>query len=564
MKIKNRFLLVFIVVTVLTGSVLVLAFDSHRDGMQTDVNNVLGERATTGAELLDNRLQGHTQTVVTTSDSPALRNHGEVDQRQALVRFVEQSAFSGASVTDSDGVKTALVEENETGESEVVGQSFADQEYVQRALAGETFVSDPFVAETGNELIVISTPIRNDDGEIVGTFSASYDLDETSLFDVFGSPSSEQAITVSAGSTTLYTTADRFDESETRTATMETTGWVVTSHYDSAAISQELWQLAIIQLLIGVSIIGTITGFGIWVYQAEIRHTERLHRRIENLKHRNYTDTVEFSGAAEWREIGNALDRLTMALASREQMLLVINRFLRHNLRNELNVVIGYAGALGETAETPEERQQIHRIQRATQRVLATADRVRTTEELIDPPTQGDCRELVGILAEQTDQVRAEYPAVTFDLVAPDAVWVAGGDTLEVALYELLSNVAVHGGDQPHATVSITESPDSVTVSIADTGPGIPPEEAALLSGTTNITPLTHSSGFGLWLVNWIVGRYGGTLEIPDTNEGTKIVLTLPRNKASSERDNADDRNGDHDRNPDCDDDMDNSTEKPN
>ena len=551
MKIKNRFLLVFIIVTLLTGSVLVLAFDSHRDGMQTDVDNALDQRATTGAELLDNRLHGHMQTVVTNSDNPALRNHGEADQRRALERFIERSTFSGAAVTDDDGVKTALVEADGSDDSDIVGESFADREYVQRALAGETFVSDPFVADTGNELIVISTPLRNDDGEIVGTFTASYDLDETALFEPFDSPESERAMTVSAGSTTLYTTADRFENSETRTASMETTGWTVTSHYDSAAITSELWQLALIQLLIGVSIMGTITGFGIWVYQAEIRHTERLHRRIENLKKRNYTDDVTFSGATEWREIGSALDQLSTALASREQMLLVINRFLRHNLRNELNVVSGYASALDETAKTPEERRQIRRIQHATRRVLSTANRVRTTEALIDPPDPADCRELVGVLSEQIKQVRAEYPDLTVELVAPESAWIACGETLEVALYELLANVAVHGGDDPHATVSISQSADDVTVSIADTGPGIPAEEAALLSGSTEITPLTHSSGFGLWLVNWIVGRHGGTLEIPETEAGTKIVLTLPRNHSESkprtERESAADSDPDAD-----------------
>jgi signal transduction histidine kinase len=533
MKIKNRFLLVFVVVTVITASVLVVAFDNYRSDIETEVDDTLAERATTASNLLDNRLEGYKETVRVGAANPDLRRHGQPTQRPALARFVERSPFSGASVLDADGRMVEHVGENGTDDEAtaetIIGESFAGRAYVQRALAGETSISEPFQPPTGNEIIVVSTPLYDDQGDIVGVLTAAYYLEETTLFEPLAGTNDAIGITVSTSDRTLYSTAERFDASETTTRTVDTTGWQVTSHYDEAAITAELRQLAVIQFLIGISVIGTITGFGIWVYQAEIRHTERLHRRIENLKRRTYTDDVEFGGATEWREIGSALDRLSTALASREQMLLVINRFLRHNLRNELNVVAGYAATLQQTADDPETARQVNQIQTSADRVLSTAERVRLTETLIDPVDPDVCRELIAVLDEQIQQVRTEYPSVTLDLVAPETAWAACGETMEVAIYELLCNVAVHAGDDPRATVSVTTDAESVTVSIVDTGPGIPAGEAALLCGSADITPLTHSSGFGLWLVNWIVTRHGGELRIPDTEGGTTVVLTLPR-----------------------------------
>lgn len=533
MKIKNRFLLVFVVVAVITASVLVLAFDTYRSDVEADVDDTLAERATTASDLLDNRLEGYKRTARVGAANPDLRRHGEPNQRPALAAFVERSPFSGASVLDADGRMVEHVSENETDDEAtaetIIGESFADRPYVQRALAGETSISEPFRPPTGNEIIVVSTPLYDEQDEVVGVLTAAYYLDETTLFEPLAGDNDAIGVTVEAGNQTLYSTAERFESSRTTTRTVDATGWQVTGHYDEAAIGAALWDLAAIQFLIGVSVIGTITGFGVWVYLAEIRHTERLHRRIENLKQRNYTDDVEFSGATEWREIGTALDRLSTALASREQMLLVINRFLRHNLRNELNVVTGYAATLRQSTEDPETRRQVNRIQTSADRVLSTAERVRLTEALIDPVEPGVRREIVAILEEQIRAVRTEYPAVTLDLVAPETAWVACGETMEVAFYELLSNVAVHAGDDPRATVSVTTDAENVTVSIVDTGPGIPAGEAALLCGSTDITPLTHSSGFGLWLVNWIVTRHGGELSIPETEGGTTVVLRLPR-----------------------------------
>ena len=529
MKIKYRFLLVFVLVTVVTAGVLVAAFSSYQTDVRGDVDTTLERDALTAATVLDDRLERQAQTVDVAAANPSLAAHGTDSQQVALESIVDSSAFTGASVVDSDGEMRAIAGvDSETRES-VVGESFTDREYVRYALEGQTYISDPLEADTGNQIVVISAPIR-EDGEIVGSLNAALKLDDTTLFVPFGDSSSAVGLTVDSGETTLHSTADRFEESITYTTTLSSTDWTVTTHYDAAAIDDDIRQLALLQLLVSVLLIGTISGFGIWVYQTEIRHTERLHRRIDNIEARTYADDIEFNGASEWEAIGDALDRLSTTLARREQMLLVLNRFLRHNLRNELNVAVGYADDIKREAQTAEDRQRAERVDSAISSVLSTADRVRLTEQLVDPTAlEGRSVDLMALLREQIDEATGEYPALSVTLDGPDSVRVRGGQTLGFGIGELLSNVAAHSKPTPVAQVSVSTTADSITLQIADNGPGMHPEEAAIITGSKEITPLHHSSGLGLWLVNWIVRRHDGQLSIPDTDNGTTIVITLPR-----------------------------------
>lgn len=530
MKTKHRFLLVFVLVTIITAGVLVAAFSSYQTDIRADAAETLERDAQTAGTVLDSRLGQQQQAVSVAASNPELRVNGDVSQQAALDAFVDDSAFTGASVVDSDGQMRAIAGVDEQTRAAVVGDSFSDREYVQRALAGETHISDPFIADTGNHVVVMSAPIHNSSGAVVGSLNAALDLNETTLFAPFDDTSDDVAVTVAGGETELYSTADRFDETITYTVLLSSTDWTVTTHYDTAAIDDEIRRLTAIQLVLSVLLIGTISGFGIWIYQTEIRHTERLHRRIENIEARTYDDDIAFDGTSEWRSIGDALDRLSTTLARREQMLLVLNRFLRHNLRNELNVAVGYADGVKREAETAETIQRAETIETAISRVLSTADRVRLTEQLIDPAAlAGQSVDLMALLRERIDQATTEYAALSVTLDGPESVRVRGGPTLGFAVDELLSNVAAHSGHTPVAQVAVSTTPDAVVLRIADNGPGIHPEEAAIITGSKEITPLQHSSGLGLWLVNWIVRRHDGRLRIPDTETGTTVVITLPR-----------------------------------
>jgi sensor histidine kinase regulating citrate/malate metabolism len=66
-------------------------------------------------------------------------------------------------------------------------------------------------------------------------------------------------------------------------------------------------------------------------------------------------------------------------------------------------------------------------------------------------------------------------------------------------------------------------------ISVRDTAPVVSENERALLLGGGERTPTQHGRGIGLWLVNLIVMKSGGTIEYEPADGGGNVMrVTLP------------------------------------
>jgi sensor histidine kinase regulating citrate/malate metabolism len=64
--------------------------------------------------------------------------------------------------------------------------------------------------------------------------------------------------------------------------------------------------------------------------------------------------------------------------------------------------------------------------------------------------------------------------------------------------------------------------------SVADDGPGIPELEQHVIESGTE-TPLNHSLGVGLWVMEWVATTLGGELTIADNEpRGSVVTFQLP------------------------------------
>ncbi|SDJ57555.1 sensor histidine kinase [Natronorubrum texcoconense] len=539
MRLVHRFGIVFLVVVLVAGAVLVVTFDAHRTDVEEQANTSVADRATLSASILDDRLEEQRRTVAVGGINPDLAAHGADRQGEALERFVASTAFDGASVVDEDGTVQSFETTSLGFESEaIVGDDFSDRTYVQRALAGEQHVSDPFRAQTGNTVVVISAPLVVD-GEVVGSINGGSQLEETGLFDGLSGDDEREAVTVATETETLYTTADRFDQTVAHSADLETVDWTVTAHRDRAAVDARINRLAVFQAVSGIALLGSIIVFGGWVYRSKIRRIGQFADRVRALERREYDAGPSFEGAAEWRRIDDALERLGTALARREQMLLVLNRILRHNLRNSLNVVAGRASDLEDQLDGPE-RESAREIRLVTGELLTLADRARMTEELLDPVGEESPRiDLAAVVHERIVQFGlsgADDAKPNLTVTMPDRAVAVCGPEIAVAIDELLANIADHAGPEPTVDVTVETDDDVVRILVADDGPGIPADEAAVITGNRKISQVSHTGGIGLWLVDWIVTQYDGRLLIPAADsstaaiaDGTTVVLEFAR-----------------------------------
>ncbi|ERH06789.1 MAG: histidine kinase-, DNA gyrase B-, and HSP90-like ATPase [Halonotius sp. J07HN4] len=71
---------------------------------------------------------------------------------------------------------------------------------------------------------------------------------------------------------------------------------------------------------------------------------------------------------------------------------------------------------------------------------------------------------------------------------------------------------------------------DTVTVRVADNGPGVPDDERAEIFGKGETGLDSAGTGLGLYLVKTLVSAYDGSVTVRDNDpEGAVFVVTLSR-----------------------------------
>ena len=213
----------------------------------------------------------------------------------------------------------------------------------------------------------------------------------------------------------------------------------------------------------------------------------------------------------------------------RERRLEVLNRVLRHNLRNDLTVVLGLADEVRERVEDDGLTSLLDRLQRKAEDVASLSDRARQIERSVrrdDASTRPV--DVPSVAASLADAVADQY-GVEIDTSMPDQPATAADGRFQRAVEEVLENAVEHGGRDPTVRLDVSVDTETVTVTVADDGPGIPDHELDVLTGDEPITQLTHGSGLGLWLVIWVTNSYGGSVTFDSDDDGTTVRLRLPR-----------------------------------
>lgn len=218
------------------------------------------------------------------------------------------------------------------------------------------------------------------------------------------------------------------------------------------------------------------------------------------------------------------------SLARERQRTAVLNRVLRHNLRNDTQAVLGLAERLAETTTDPDAADLAEQITARAGRLGRLSDTADDLTAVIEGASRRTETAALGDVAETAaERVRSESDA-TVEVDVPRALEVRSGPGFEAALVELLRNAAQHAGPGATVALSATATDDQVRITVADDGPGVPDHERAAVLGEQEPTPLDHGSGLGLWLVRWVTEAHDGDLTIDDADGGGALVgFSVPR-----------------------------------
>lgn len=235
-------------------------------------------------------------------------------------------------------------------------------------------------------------------------------------------------------------------------------------------------------------------------------------------------------GEGEWmRAFGVYTDISEQRM--RERHLHVLHRVLRHNLRNDLNVIVGLTDQLTSADDAADRAAIGERLQERAIDVAEMAADARRLTSVIDrrggPLEPVDVGEMVEALAASYAE---RHPEATFEMTVRGEPTALADEWLRIAVDQLVENAVEHNdAAEPRVVLEVVRRDDAVAVTVADNGPGVPQHERDVVTGDRVITQLDHGSGLGLWTAKWVAEIYGGDIEFGDRRDGdgTRVTLTV-------------------------------------
>lgn len=139
------------------------------------------------------------------------------------------------------------------------------------------------------------------------------------------------------------------------------------------------------------------------------------------------------------------------------------------------------------------------------------------------------------LLEESAAETKLHWPDVDVEVDAGAPVpWRGDGVRLKQVVDNLVHNAARHAPVGTPVRLEARAAPSAVTLTVADQGAGIPPDERAHVFERFYRADRGRSSelggaGLGLAIAQWIVGLHGGQVRIEDNDpRGCRMVVELP------------------------------------
>ena len=224
----------------------------------------------------------------------------------------------------------------------------------------------------------------------------------------------------------------------------------------------------------------------------------------------------------------------------RKEQLAVLNRVLRHNLRNKLTVAQGHIQVASSTVTDDASVSSLEQATGALQNLLDTSEQAREVERVLGENSDQQSVELRPLLERLAEEMAGQDTDASVTVDSPALSMRTNELLLQAVIGQLLENAVEHT-DSPVVTVHVETDDEQLTLAVEDEGPGIPDHELRVLESGEE-TALEHGSGLGLWLIRWGVERLGGDLEFQTGADGTRAVVRLPSTVVEDEREVESDR----------------------
>lgn len=209
------------------------------------------------------------------------------------------------------------------------------------------------------------------------------------------------------------------------------------------------------------------------------------------------------------REVGSAVELMRL-----HELANFYLDLMTHDINNANAAAIGYAALLVEVLQGPEKelaRKLAAAIWQSAE-IIGNVSTIRRIAEEAPAPGPVNLDPVIRGTISIFQDVDIRY--------TPQDRWVAADDLLAAVFSNLIGNAVKFGGPDVSIWIGVREESGIVTVSVEDTGPGIPDAEKPLVFRKFRKGGKKSGKGLGLYIARTLVERYGGRIWVEDREQG--------------------------------------------
>jgi PAS domain S-box-containing protein len=209
------------------------------------------------------------------------------------------------------------------------------------------------------------------------------------------------------------------------------------------------------------------------------------------------------------------------ALTQANRKLNLLNNVTRHDILNQLTILIGFLELSRQDAATPEMISYIEKEEKAAQAIKNQILFTRDYQNIgVHSPSWYNVRETASLTIAITDLAKVN---VTIDL---PHVEIYADPLFEKVFYNLVENSIRHGEHVTKITLRSAETPEGFDLVLEDDGIGIPEKEKENIF----IREYYKNTGFGLFLSREILAITNLTIRETGTpGHGARFIIHAPK-----------------------------------
>ena len=293
------------------------------------------------------------------------------------------------------------------------------------------------------------------------------------------------------------------------------------------------------------------------IFEPARRRLKLLQQASVQLGSGDLTARAPATGGDEVAQVAAAFNRMAEELAVRDEALRTSDRLRRqmladvsHELKTPLTAMRTYVETLRAEdisldRETREryfatlERETL-RLDRIVKDLLDLA-RLENSVVHLDLRVFATKRVFEHVVRRHQPEIERRRIQVQIDVPSTADQMVADPDRIEQVVENLFANGLRHTPDGGTLALAATLHEDTVALSVADSGEGIPPDHVPhvferFYKVDSSRANGSGGSGLGLSISRAIVERHGGTLAVASRPGHTVFTIRLPRASATDER----------------------------